>query len=315
MVSDSLRAVLSMPLSAWRDTLIELKNDLRDDNVLVVSAGLAFYGILASFPALIALVTLYALFLDPVAVERELVPITRVLPPTAGRLVQDQLHDLVVARAEATLELGLALSLLAVLWTVSSGVLALFRSINLAYFERETRGLLRLRGLALVTTLGFMVFGVVAIASLAVIPPVLEWLRAPAFVLTLVVHLRWPVLVVLVAVGLALLYRIAPDRKRPAAFKWISPGSIVATLCWLAGSAGLSAYVERFGRYNETYGALGAAIVLLSWLWLSGYSVLLGAELNAILERRTCRPPAERDRDAPVPHPPGRWYALPRRDG
>lgn len=285
MVGDSLRA-LWMPLSEWRRVLVELKDEVRRDNVLIVSAGLAFYGILAAFPTLIALVTLYALVLDPAGVERELAPVTRVLPPSAARLVVEQLHDLVVAHAGASLGIGLVLSLLAVLWTSSSGVLALFKSINLAYFERETRGLVRLRGLAILTTFGLLSFGVVAIASLTLIPPILEALGAPPFLHTLIVRLRWPVLIVLVVVGLAVLYRIAPDRKHPATYKWISPGSVVATLFWLAASAGLSAYVTRFGNYNETYGALGAAIVLLLWLWLSAYSVLLGAELNAILERR-----------------------------
>ncbi len=282
---EAVRAV-RMPLSEWKRTLLELKRELARDNVLIVSAGLAFYGILAVFPALIALVSTYALFLDPASVERELTPIVRVLPPNAARLVSDQLHELVAERSTTPLGLGVVISTLAVLWTASSGVLALFKSINFAYSERETRGGVRLRVLALAATLALLAFGVLSIASLAVLPPLLDAIGAPPFVLSAILGLRWPVLIVLLMIGLAVLYRVAPDRDHRASFEWISPGSLLATVCWLAGSAGLSLYVTHFGRYNETYGALGAAIVLLLWLWLSAYSVLLGAVLNAVLERR-----------------------------
>jgi membrane protein len=274
-----------MPARDWFAVTRQLLARVNDDHLPILSAGLAFYAMLALFPGLLAIVTVYALFLDPTAIEQQIEPVTELLPEGAAELLRAQLHDL-VRRASRTLGLGLVIGLVGVLWSTAAGMNALFKAVHFAYFAYECRSFLHLRGLALLATLAMLGFAVFALASLAVVPPLLVGLGAPAWILELVTWSRWPVLIVLLVIGLAVLYRVAPDREGPIAFRWISPGSVLATALWLLGSVGLSTYVSRFGSYNETYGAIGAGIVLLLWLWLSAFSVLLGAELNAILERR-----------------------------
>lgn len=274
-----------LPPRAWGRALRDLWGELKKDHVSILAAALAFYGVLALFPGLIALVSIYGLFLDPAQVEAQIAPFTHLLPASAAELVTGQLHDLVEARGGG-LQISLALSLVAVLWSASSGVGALFKGVNLAYFEAETRGFLKLRATAFLTTLGILVFAVLALASVAVLPALFEWLGASQLVETTLAFARWPVLAALVILGLALIYRFAPDHHEKPPFRWVTPGSIVATALWLVGSIAFSQYVAHFGNYNETYGALGAVIVLLLWLWLSAYAILLGAELNAALEKR-----------------------------
>lgn len=288
MAGQSLRATLRavrMTPREWLGIARELQRRLREDHVPILAAGLAFYGMLAIFPGLLALVTVYALFLDPASLQAQIAPVTELLPDAAAEILHAQLHDLVTS-ASRTLGVGLVVGLLGVLWSTATGVNALFKGVHLAYFHDESRSFLQLRGRAIVATLGIIGFAVVALASLAVVPPILSGLGAPAWIQRLVVWLRWPLLITMLVVGLAVLYRVAPDREGPAEFRWVSPGSLLATALWLIGSVGLSVYVTRFGSVNETYGAIGAAIVLLLWFWLSAYSVLLGAELNAALERR-----------------------------
>jgi membrane protein len=317
VVPSSLRSTLravSLSPRQWLSVLKALQARVRDDHVPILSAGLAFYAMLAMFPGLLALVTIYALFLDPVTLEDQIAPVTELLPESAAALVRAQLRD-IVGTASRTLGIGLLLGLGGVLWSTAAGMNALFEGVQLAYFAHESRSFLRLRGLALLATLAMLGFAVVALASLAIVPPLLAGLGAPDGVLRLVTWLRWPLLVTMLVVGLAVLYRVAPDREGPATFRWVSPGSIVATALWLLGSVGLSTYVSRFGAFNETYGAIGAAIVLLLWLWVSAFSVLLGAELNAELERRlgTLGPRhARRDGRRPAhPPAPGRPAAAP----
>jgi membrane protein len=288
MATEAKSSPSHLSLHDWGGALRELKDELQRDNVSAIAASLAFYGILAIFPALIALVSLYGLFFDPMDVARQMRPISQILPPSAAELINGQLQE-VVSGADSSLRLGVFLSIAGLLWSVSSGVGALIKSVNRAYFQDETRGFLRLRALALVTTIAVIVFAIVTLAAVAVLPPLVERLGLPPFVNTLITWLRWPVLALLVILGLAFIYRYAPDHKEKPPFRWITPGSIAATTLWLLGSLAFSFYVTRFGKYNETYGALGAVIVLMLWLWLSAFSVLLGAELNAVLEKRAGR--------------------------
>jgi membrane protein len=292
-----------LPLRMWGKALKDLRKEIKDDNVSVVAAALAYYGMLAIFPGLIALVSIYGLFLDPAQIEAQIAPVARILPPAASELVTTQLHDLVV-RAPASLRIGLFVSILGLLWSASSGVNSLLRGINLAYCENESRGFIKLRGVAFLTTLAMLLFGIVAIAAVAVVPPMLEWMGAPPIATELIEWARWPVLALLVMAGLAVLYRYAPDRRPTPHFRWVTPGSILATAMWLLGSWGFSVYTQHFGTYNETYGALGAVIVLLLWLWLSAFSILVGAELNAVLEAHAGRLHPEQAREKRNPREP-----------
>ena len=264
---------------AWKET--------KDDNVPLLAAGVAFYAFLALFPGLIAMVTLYGLVADPAAVQEQIEGLSEALPPETATLIADQLRD-ITSTDSGSLGLGLIVSLASALFAASGGVQNMMKAINLAYDEQETRGFLKLRGTALLLTLGAVVFLVVSVGLVAVTPVVLDQLPL-GVVGEFFGHVaRWVALVVFAVVALAVLYRYAPDRDNPK-FAWVGVGSIAATVLWVIGSAGFSLYVSNFGKYGKTYGALAGVVVLLLWLFLTSYIVLFGAEVNAEAERQTAK--------------------------
>jgi membrane protein len=276
-----------IPPRGWFAVLKRVKAEVKEDNVPLLAAGVAFYAMLAIFPAIIAMVTVYGMVADPAQVESQVNELAKSLPAGADQLLVDQLTNVVNAGRQS-LSIGLALSLLAVLWSVSSGVQGLVKSLNVIYDERETRGFVKLRGLSLLLTLGAIVVAVIALALIAVFPNFVESLGlGQAGELAASIG-RWVFLAALVLVALAVLYRLAPDRANPR-WRWVSWGAVVALALWLLGSVGFSWYVDNFGKYNQTYGALAAVIILLLWLFLSAFAVLLGAELDAETERQTAR--------------------------
>jgi membrane protein len=262
----------------------------------MLAGGVAFFAFLAVFPALIAGLTLFGLVADPAQVAQQVETLAATLPREAQPLIVDQLRS-VVAGSDGALGIGLVVSLLAAIWSASSGTGNLIQAINLAYDEDETRGFLKLRGTALLLTLGAIVFMLITLALVAVVPALLDALPLGPVATVLAQVVRWALLIAVVVVSLAVAYRVAPDRDAPR-IRWASTGAVVATVLWLAGSAAFSLYVDNFGSYNRTYGALAGVIVLLLWLYLTSYVVLLGAEINAEAERQT-----ERDttRGRPVP--------------
>jgi membrane protein len=276
-----------IPPRGWFAILRRVMAEVKEDNVSLLAAGVAFYAMLAIFPAIIALVTVYGMVADPAEDESQVGEFAKGLPSGADQLITEQLRNVVNA-GEQALSIGLALSLLAVLWSASGGVQGLVKSLNLVYDERETRGFLKLRGLSLLLTLGAIVVAVVALALITVFPAVIDDLGlGEAGELAASIG-RWVILALLVLVALAVLYRYAPDRANPR-WRWLSWGAVVALVLWLLGSFGFSWYVDNFGKYNQTYGALAAVIILLLWLYLSAFAVLLGAEFDAEIERQTAR--------------------------
>jgi membrane protein len=276
-----------IPPRGWFAILKRVKAEVKEDNVTLLAAGVAFYGMLAIFPAIIAVVTVYGMVADPAQVESQVSEFAKGLPAGADQLITQQLSNVVNAGQQA-LSIGLALSLLAVLWSASGGVQGLVKSLNLVYDERETRGFVKLRGLSLLLTLGAIVVTVVALTLIAVFPGVIDDLGLGKAGELAASVARWVVLALVVLTALAVLYRYAPDRANPR-WRWVSWGAVVALVVWLLGSVGFSWYVDNFGKYNQTYGALAAVIVLLLWLFLSSFAVLLGAELDAEIERQTAR--------------------------
>jgi membrane protein len=276
-----------IPPRGWFAILGRVKAEVKEDNVTLLAAGVAFYAMLAIFPAIIAVVTVYGMVADPNQVESQVGEFAKSLPSGADQLLTEQLRNVTEAGRQS-LSIGLAVSLLAVLWSASSGVQGLVKGLNLVYDERETRGFAKLRGLSLLLTLGAIVVAVVALALITVFPGVIDGLGLGQAGELAASIARWVVLAVLVLVALAVLYRFAPDRANPR-WRWVSWGAVVALALWLLGSVGFSWYVDNFGKYNQTYGALASVIILLLWLFLSAFAVLLGAELDAEIERQTAR--------------------------
>jgi membrane protein len=276
-----------IPPRGWLAILKRAKAEVKEDNVPLLAAGVAFYAMLAIFPAIIAVVTVYGMVADPAQVQSQVSELAKGLPAGAGELLTNQLTNATKA-ADRSLSIGLALSLLGVLWSASGGVQGLVKGLNLVYDERETRGFLKLRGLSLLLTLGAIVVAVIAIALIAVFPGFVDSLGLGRTGELAASIARWVVLALLVLAALAVVYRYAPDRANPR-WRWVSWGAVVALVLWLLGSVGFSWYVDNFGKYNQTYGALAAVIILLLWLFLSAFVVLLGAEFDAETERQTAR--------------------------
>ena len=269
------------------DIALRVKDQLSADNVSIIAAGVAFYGVLALFPALAALVSLYGITMDPQDIEGHVASVSALLPQEARSIINEQLKS-VAESASSALSLGAIGGLFLALWSASKGMKALVASLNIAYDEEETRGFFMLTGLALLLTIGAVIFIVVALSLITILPSVLDSFGLGTVSLTLLSFLRWPLMIVVVVASLAVLYRFAPDRDQPQ-WQWVSIGALVASLLWIVGSILFSVYVENFGKYNETYGSLGSAVILFMWFFVTAYIVLLGAEVNAEMERQTKR--------------------------
>jgi membrane protein len=273
---------IEVPAADWKDVVRGTIADLKHDNIALLSAGVAFFALLAFVPALVAFISIYGLVADPADVSRHVSDLLGAAPVEVRNLVVTQLREIAEGgrgRAGA----GAVVGVVVALWSASSGMKHAIRGVNIAFDIEERRPFLRLRALALVMTLGAVAFVITAFAVLAVLPAAIA--GAPTGVRLAVDVARWPVIGLAWIVALALFYRFAPARDEPR-FVWASSGSLAATVIWLAGSAVFSLYTANFGRYDETYGSLGAVVVVMLWLLLTAFAVLVGAELNSHLERR-----------------------------
>ncbi len=293
---------VGIPPRGWWQVIKRAFRESSADNVPMLAGGVAFFAFLAVFPALIAALTLYGLLADPAEVARQVQSIATALPQSAQPLLTEQLTS-VTQTSGGALSAGLVISLLAALWSASSGTGNLITAVNLAYDEEESRGFVKLRATALGLTLGGIVFVLLTLTLVAVVPVALDNLGLGVVGRVVAQVVRWVLLVGVVVVGLAVVYRVAPDRASPR-FRWVSAGALVATVLWIIGSVAFSLYVNFFGNYNKTYGALAGVIVLMLWLFLTTYIVLLGAEINAESERQTVR-----DTTHGEPQPMGRRRA------
>ncbi len=293
-----------IPAAGWKMVLTRAWAEQKTDDVGMLAAAVTYYAFLAIFPALIAAVTLYGLVADPAQVTEQVDNLSDTLPAEAATLLQDQLTN-ITSTSGGALGIGLAVSVVGALFSASGGVGNIIKAVNIAYDEEETRGAVRLRLLALALTLGAVVFVLVAIGLIAVLPVVLDAIGLGTFGTAVAFVLRWVGLVAFMVLGLAVLYRYAPDRDSPK-FRWVGLGSLLATVLWIVASAALSIYVSNFGSYGKTYGALAGVVVLLLWLYITSFIVLLGAEVNAESEKQTAadttkgpsQPMGERDAEA-----------------
>ena len=275
---------LLIPWRGWNDILWRTYARINEDRLLSIAAGVVFFGLLAVFPAVTALVSCYGLFADPRTVGDHLQMLAVMLPEGSFQIVQDQIAR-VLAKGNTELGFTFAFGLILAVWSANAGVKAVIDALNVVYEEREKRSFVRLNLISLAFTLGGLFACLLMAAAVVALPLALAYLGSDGnqFALSL---LRWPALVVLLSVALGLLYRFGPSR-RPARWEWLGAGTLVAASLWLAGSAMLSWYLSHFANYNATYGSLGAAIGLMTWMWMSAIVVLLGAELNSEIEHQT----------------------------
>ena len=276
-----------IPVRGWVDVLWRAWGEVSEANLFLVAGGVTYAILLALFLALAALVSIYGLVLDPAQVERQVSTLSGVLPEQSRQLLADELHQL-VSTSSGTLGLGATFGLLLALWSASRGMSGLITALNIAYEERERRGLFKLNLVALGLTIALMLGGLVVIALVAVLPAAVQLLGLDNRANWLLLLVQWPLLIVVFMLGLAILYRYAPDRERPQ-WRWVSEGAGTATFLWLVASAGFTIYVANFNNYDKTYGSLGGVIILLTWLYLSALIVLFGAVINNQSEKQTTR--------------------------
>ena len=254
---------------------------------MLVAAGVAFYAILALFPGIGAIVSIFGLFADPSRIITHLDTLSGFAPGGAVDLLREELLRL-AHQNKAALGFGFAASLMFSLWSANAGVSALFEALTAVYEEKETRGLIKYYAITLAFTVAAVVLVLLLLAILVALPVVLDRLPNPGATAGLLKVLRWPFILVLAALALAVVYRYGPCRNRPR-LRWITWGGAVAAIAWLAVSALFSWYVAHFGSYNKTYGSLGAIIGFMTWIWVSIIVVLVGAKLDAEIERQTDR--------------------------
>jgi membrane protein len=276
-----------IPWRGGKDILVRTYNEILDDRLLALAAGVAFYSLIALFPAIAAGVSSYALFADAATISKHLAVASDIVPSGALDILRDEITR-IAAKSDGRLTFGFLLGLGIALWSSNAGMKAIFDALNIIYDEEEKRSLIWLNLVSLFFTICAIVGAGLAVALVVVFPLLLAAFGVTSFDHPFVAYLRWPVLFVLIILALSVLYRYGPSRRR-AKWRWLSVGSVFAALAWLLVSALFSWYLGNFANYNATYGALGAVVGLMMWMWLSTIVVLVGAELNSEIEHQTAR--------------------------
>jgi membrane protein len=267
------------PPASWRVVAVRIWRDLKDGRASIMAGGIAFYCFLALFPALTALVSLYGLVADPRDVGRQLDALSPVLPAQVREVMQGELSKL-VARSSGTLSLEVLVGILVALWAANKGTRALLIAVAAVFDPGKAGNIVRLSVLALRLTAAGVIFGLVSLAAIVVLPAALDRLGVESR--GLIVWLRWPVLAVLLILGMAVIYRNA---HAGGGRRLMTPGSALATTLWILGSAGFSWFVSNHTSHHRIDGSMAAFAILLGWFLLSAYVVLLGATVDAELER------------------------------
>ena len=274
---------LQKPSKSWKHILVAVYRGIDEDRILASAAAVTFYTLLAIFPAIAALVSIYALFVDPRSIAAHLDTVSGLLPSGALDVIRDQLNRL-TASPQGALGISFVIGLGVSLWSANGGIKALFDALNVVYEEKERRGFIGFTAATLAFTVASIAFLIFALACLVALPAALRML--PGFAGGLLSCARWPLLLVLVNVAFSCLYRFGPSRTNPR-WRWVTWGSASATIVWLVVSALFTWYAANFGDFNKTYGSLGAVVGFMMWIWLSVIVILIGGKLNAEIERPT----------------------------
>ncbi|MFC0203968.1 YihY/virulence factor BrkB family protein [Novosphingobium soli] len=281
-----------MPWKGWKEVLVRTAKETSADNVSLVAAGVSFYGFLALLPLLGATVLAYGLLAEPETVLRNMAEMARIMPDDIARLVGEQLMYVVRSSGEKK-GLGVLIALALALFSARNGAAAIVTALNIAYEEEEKRGFLKVNLLALTITAAAVAMTVVALLAVTVVARIEALLPGSQPLLEFGTKaLSHLLLLAVAATAAAALYRYGPSREN-ARWMWLSPGSLLFALCWVALTLGFGTYVTTFGNYSATYGSLAAVVILLTWMYLSSYLLVFGAELNSELEHQTRRDTTE----------------------
>lgn len=278
---------LDMPWLGWKDVLLRFAANVADNRLSSLAGAVAFFTLLSLVPALSLFVTVYRYFTDPLTIANQLDDFTTMFPLAARELIHEQAMRLATQNT-TTLSLTFLISFAVAAWSANAAVKAVFDALNIIYREREKRSFLRLNLISLLTTLSGVVLLTSALIVITIVPLVAALFPFQHELQRLLQAIRWPAFFLVAVLSIACLYWIGPSR-RPARFSWVLPGALAAALLWAAASFAFSWYVGTLGNYTATYGSLATIVVFMTWLWLSAWIVLAGAEFNAELEHQTAR--------------------------
>jgi membrane protein len=279
--------------TGWKGFLLRIKDELTQDKIKQVAAGVAFFFFLALFPSLVAILSVYGLLTDESQMHEHFVKLAQVLPPKAHQLIADRLSS-IAQQSGQTLGWGAVLSLLFSFWTANAGTRALIEGINIAYDQQDQRSFWKKNAVSFAFTIGGLLLGVICATVVVGFPATIDNWQLPDVVESILSFARWLVLAGIIMAGLAVVYKYAPAKSSPS-FKWVSWGAFAAVALWTAGSLLFSWYVRNLANYEETYGSLAAVIILMLWFYMTSYVIILGAEVNAELEYIKGKRPEQQD--------------------
>lgn len=280
-----------------KDIALGTYKSIEEDRVLAVAAGVTYFGLLAVFPAIGAIVSLYGLFADSSTLQETLGRLTSFLPGGAIEVIGGQIQRVIDA-GQGTLGFSFVVGLAVAIWGANAGVKAVFDAINVAYGSKEERGFFKLNLTSLLFTVGIIAFAILAIGAVVVLPVAMHYLGLEGGADVLLRYGRWPLIWLILTLGLAVLYRFGPTDSLDPKWHWITWGSSIASTLWIAASLLFSWYAANFGSFNATYGSLGAIIGFMTWMWISAIVIVLGAEINSEIEKAADEPHAQRPKNA-----------------
>ncbi|SFB85348.1 membrane protein [Zunongwangia mangrovi] len=262
----------------WWKVVKQVKNEISADKVSIVSAGVAFYAFLATFPAIMALISLYGLTTDPQEIQRQINELSAMMPQQAFEILQQRI-DVFLETHGDKLGWGTLFGILFSIWSANKGTNGLLTGVDIAYDTKEDHNIFKQYLMASIFTIGGLAMLILSMILIVGFPALVHKIGLPTYIEDLISWSRWLLLAFLVSIFLCLVYKFAPARDKPKT-RWVIPGALFSTFVWLAASYGFSFYVSNFGNYGEVYGSISAVVVLLLWLYITCFIILLGAEIN-----------------------------------
>ncbi len=266
----------------WKNIGKRLFEQVKVDNIVIIAGGVAFYLYLSLFPAIIAFIGFYGLFTEPEAVNRQMTEISSFIPEQAQAMVSKQLSRF-TEESKSALGLGVVFSILLGLWSANNGTRAIFKGVTIAYNRENTRNFLQSTWITILFTVSGIIVVILSIVMVAGFPALIGKLELPSFLETIANLIRWLILAVIIYFSITTIYRFAPQRSK-SEFQWLNWGGAIATGLWLLGSGGFSLFVRYFGNLDQIFGSVGTIIILMLWFLLSSFSILVGAEINSVLD-------------------------------
>lgn len=280
--SKSIESPREIGFSGWKKVLKRVKERISEDNIPIVSAGVAFYAFLAIFPGIIVLFSIYGLAVDAQSAGEQITMLAEVMPEQTISIIEGRMDNLMETSTSA-LGWGTVFGILIALWSANKGIKSLFTGLDVTYGVENRRGIIKQNALSLAFTLGTILVIIVSLGFIILFPLLLNTIGLPGTLGTLVAWLRWPFLAIIVISAISLIYQYGPARETPR-LRWVVLGASAATFVWLIASWGFSFYVSNFGNFGEMYGSLSAVVIMLFWLFISSFIILAGGELNRATE-------------------------------